>query len=209
METAGQATKVMPTPVGEAPLYVRGGSVLPLLVDAMLPSAPPPPPSSSSSFSSGLPAGLQLLVALDQLGSAGRASGKVFVDDFESLRTVEAGRYLLVEFAVVRGSRLASNVSHAPPPGGANRQALGAATAGDRHQQINIGINIIREVEVWGVTQNVSRVRLALGGGGGKPLQPPVDLPRQSWTHSPARGGLLEIVGLEVSLLQRFELSWE
>lgn len=195
-------TKVMDTPVVDAPLYVRGGSIVPMLVSGMLPSASNKDsetdnePSDTDMHASTLARrpGLELLIALDQQGIDGRATGSLFMDDFESLRTVDDGKYLLVDFSVAL-SKLTSNVSHAPASGTLDLRSHGIGSQ-DRD------VRAIESVEVWGVNAAVSNVTLAIGGSGR-----PVVVPKAQWTHDKS---VLRVTSLvNVSLMQPFELAWE
>ena len=128
-------TKVMHTPILDAPLYVRGGSIIPMLPPAALPSA-----GDDTAAATG---GVQLVVALDAQGASGKAEGVIFVDDMTSLKTVEAGNYLTVAFAAT-GSKLNSTVTHA----GAAGKTLSK----------------IQSVEVWGVSTSVAKVMVTVAG---------------------------------------------
>ena len=83
---AGPKTvRSMPTPVSHAPVFVRGGAILPLVVD---PTALKPAARS-----------LRLLAAMT-VEETGTASGTLFLDDGEALDTSGANKHLLVNFTL-------------------------------------------------------------------------------------------------------------
>ena len=156
---------MMATPVVDAPLYVKGGSIIPLLIPEMVVPATtddsvPQEAVSAAAVANG---GLSLLVALDHkaaedgtgaAAAAAAAAGEIFLDDFKSLKTVERGQYLHATF-IASGSKLIANVTHAAPA------ALTAAS-----KPLRRDIHSVDTVTVWGVAPGaVSKVRLSVAGG--------------------------------------------
>ena len=196
----------MATPVVDAPLYVKGGSIIPLLIPEMVVPATtddsvPQEAVSAAAVANG---GLSLLVALDHkaaedgtgaaAAAAAAAAGEIFLDDFKSLKTVERGQYLHATF-IASGSKLIANVTHAAPA------ALTAAS-----KPLRRDIHSVDTVTVWGVAPGaVSKVRLSVAGGAA------VALPRKQWEQ--AARGQLRVTGLVGATLlvgagEAFVLSW-
>ena len=190
----------MATPVVDAPLYVKGGSIIPLLIPEMVVPATTdsiPQAVSAAAVANG---GLSLLVALNHKAADGTgaaaaaAAGEIFLDDFKSLKTVESGQYLHATF-IASGSKLIANVTHAAPA------ALTAAS-----KPLRRDIHSVDTVTVWGVAPGaVSKVRLSVAGGAAVPL------PRKQWEQ--AAKGQLRVTGLVGATLlvgagEAFVLSW-
>jgi alpha-glucosidase len=108
--SAGENVTI-PAPLGHIPLYVRGGSVLPMQEPRYTTAE-----SRNSSWA--------LLVAL---GSEGTASGSLYVDDGES---IAPNATLFVEFSATNGTLYASAIGTYPDKNPlANITILGVSTA--------------------------------------------------------------------------------
>ena len=183
----------MDTPVGFAPLYVRGGSVVPMLVEAALPSA-----ESSDGESGRQGAGqqglLELLVAPAKAG--GVAAGELFLDDFEGLDTVGTAASVHLTFTAA-SSKLVANVSHV---------STGAALEESAADSAARSLFAVDTVKVLGVRAgSVSKVSLSVAGA------QPVAVPSSQWSVG-AQG--LTVSGLLGASIKSgsggvaFELSW-
>lgn len=192
--TTAATTQKMDTPIGYVPLYVRGGSIVPMLLPVALPSkvdlaATRAASGAATNATAGV---LELIAALD--GPASTCTGELFLDDFATLHTVGTATAVHVVFSIA-ASKLVANVSHASSGSSLNAE----------HGVAGRTLYAVDTVQVWGIKQgSVSKVTLSIRGAA------PSAVPKSQWKVT-SKG--LQISGLEGASIKggggiAFELKW-
>ena len=183
----------MHTSVEHAPVFLRGGSVVPML------NAPASPPSSA--------AGLSLLVALSNGSESGSAAGSLFVDDGETPRDSEDVLLAHSADASTADGTLVATFSVAQRTLTSMPSATAAAAAAGVHAQAAKYAfpTVVDEVVVAGVFIGITELILAtLNATTGIPLKTRV-VPKTDYTWD---GRTLSAKRLAQELAVPFSLQW-
>jgi hypothetical protein len=191
------------TPVARAPLFVRGGTVVPMLVDP-LDATESRSGGGGGGVSGGGGGGLELLVTLSKK-EIGTAKGSLFVDDGVSTDTLSGhpgsirGGGFKVQFSVasrtltgsgggVDGTDTAGGVADGP-------RSVEAPSA----SQLAFS-TVVTKVTVVGVDIGITSIMLTTAAG-------TTIVPRSQYTWDDIRL-VLSIGGIQVDVSKPFTLSW-